>query len=100
MYVLDLVETSLVKSPFWVIAITLLFLDPVYTDLYILVNAFIRRPAHCGPVHCKIHAGCVFNKVHGVRWAVRVLLPWLTSQCVHRPCLDNTSQTGFIFPSL
>jgi len=100
MYVLDLVETSLVKSPFWVIAITLLFLDPVYTDLYILVNAFIRRPAHCGPVHCKIHAGCVFNKVHGVRWAVRVLLPWLTSQCTYRPCLDNTSQTGFIFPSL
>ncbi len=75
----------------------LLFIDPVYSDSDILVNAFIRRPAHCGPVHCKIHAGCVFNKVHGVRWAVRVLLPWLTSQCVYRPCLDNTSQTGFIF---
>jgi hypothetical protein len=23
----------------------------------------------------------VFNKVHGVRWAVRALLLWLTSQC-------------------
>ena len=65
MYVLDLVETSLVKSPFWVIAITPLFLDPVYTDLYILVNAFIRQPAHCGPVHCKIHAGCVLIKCTG-----------------------------------
>jgi len=57
MYVLDLVETSLVKSPFWVIAITLPFIDPVYTVLYILVNAFIRRPAHCGPVHCKYMQG-------------------------------------------
>ena len=44
MYVLGHVETSLVKSPFWVIAITLLFIDPVCTDLYILVNAFIRGP--------------------------------------------------------
>ena len=67
MYILDHVETSLVKSPFWVIAITLLFIDPVCANWYILVNAFIRRPAHCGPVRCKIHAGCVFNKVHGVR---------------------------------
>ena len=73
MYVLDHVETSLVKSPFWVIAITLLFIDPVYPVSDILVNAFIRRPTHCGPVHCKIHAGCVFNKVHGVRWAVGLL---------------------------
>ena len=57
MYILDQVETSLVKSPFWVIAITLPFIDPVYTVLYILVNAFIRRPAHCGPVHCKYMQG-------------------------------------------
>ena len=49
----------------------------------------------------------VFNKVHGVRWAVRVLLLWLTSQCktyllrrrkcTYRPCWNNTSQTGFNF---
>ena len=57
MYVLGHVETSLVKSPFWVIAITLPFLDPVCTDLYTLVNAFIRWPAHCGPVHCKYMQG-------------------------------------------
>ena len=77
MYVLDLVEISLVKSPFLGNCDYPPFLDPVCTDLYILVNAFIRRPAHGGPVHCKIHAGCAFNKVHGVRWAVRVLLLWL-----------------------
>jgi len=51
----------------------------VCTDLYILVNAFIHRPAYGGPVHCKYMQG-VLNKVHGVRWAVRVLLPWLTGQ--------------------
>ena len=39
----------------------------------------------------------VFNKVHGVRWAVRVLFLWLTIQYAYRPCLDNTSQTGFNF---
>jgi hypothetical protein len=39
----------------------------------------------------------VFNKVHGVRWAVRALLLWLTSQCTYRPCWNNTSQTGFNF---
>jgi hypothetical protein len=61
----------------WVIAITLPFIVPVCAELYILVNAFICRPAHCCPVHCKIHAGCVFNKVHGVRWAVRALFLWL-----------------------
>ena len=57
MYILDHVETSLVKSPFWVIAITLPFVDPVYADLYILVNAFIHRPAYGGPVHCKYMQG-------------------------------------------
>jgi|APCry1669190119_1035276.scaffolds.fasta_scaffold75491_1 hypothetical protein len=41
----------------WVIAITPLFTDPVCTDLYTLVNAFIRRPAHGGPVHCEYIQG-------------------------------------------
>ena len=52
-----MLRTSLVKSPFWVIAITLLFIDPVYPVSDILVNAFIRRPAHGGPVHCKYIQG-------------------------------------------
>jgi hypothetical protein len=77
MYVLDCVETSTVKSPFWVIAITLPFIVPVCTDLYILVNAFICRPAHCCPVHCKYMQGVYSIKCTGVRWAVRVLLLWL-----------------------
>ena len=76
MYVLGHVETSLVKSPFRVIAITLPFIDPVYTVSYILVNAFIRRPAYCGPVRCKYMQGVWIN-VQGVRWAVHV-----------RSCLD------------
>ncbi len=40
MQVLDRVETSTVKSPFWVNCDYPNFLCPVFTDLYILVNAF------------------------------------------------------------
>jgi len=57
MYVLDLSWDILGQIPIWVIAITLPFIDPVCTDLYILLNAFIRRPAHCGPIHCKYMQG-------------------------------------------
>ncbi len=45
----------------------------------------------------KYHAGVKMNKVHGVRWAVRVLLLAIVSQCQYRPCLSNTKQTGFKF---
>ncbi len=101
MYVLGHVETSLTKSPFWVIAITLPLVDPVCTDFYILVNPFIRRPAHCCPAHCKLPCRACMNKWHwGKVGCACSLLPRFRQDSVWvtiRTLPEQHAQTGFNF---